>query len=164
MVIIDIINDDILNAKESYICHQCNCVTKTSHGLSKSISNKYTWADVYKIRSKNEQQSDQPGTIIEFEHPIYPNNFHKVLCFISQIGPKKPNTYKKLYLNTYSDTYQNRKKWFQECLYILDEKNYKTIAMPYGIGCGLAGGKWDEYVKMLEECKTNIVLYKLPNK
>ena len=160
MVIIDIINGDILDAKESYICHQCNCVTKTSYGLSKSISNKYTWADVYKTRSKNKQPPDEPGTIIEFEHPTDPNKFHKVICFISQIAPKKPKTYKNLYLNTYNDTYQNRKNWFQDCLSILDENNYETVAIPYGIGCGLAGGKWNEYIKMLEECRTKIVLYK----
>ena len=35
--------------------------------------------------------------------------------------------------------------------------------MPYGIGCGLAGGKWCEYKKMIEECKTKIVIYKLDN-
>jgi O-acetyl-ADP-ribose deacetylase (regulator of RNase III) len=163
MVIIDIINGDILNAKESYICHQCNCVTKTSYGLSKSISNKYIWADIYKTRSENKQnvqELDEPGTIIELEDPIDPNKFHKVICFMSQIGPRKPNTYKKLYLNIYNDTYENRKKWFRDCLHILDENNYETVAMPYGIGCGLAGGKWDEYIKMLKECQTKIVLYK----
>jgi O-acetyl-ADP-ribose deacetylase (regulator of RNase III) len=163
MVIIDTINGDILDAKETYICHQCNCVTKTSYGLSKSISNKYIWADLYKTRSKNKQNlqhSDEPGTIIEFQHPTDSNKFHKVICFMSQIGPGKPNAYKKLYLNTYNDTYENRKKWFQDCLYILDENNYETVAIPYGMGCGLAGGKWDEYIKMLQECRTKIVLYK----
>lgn len=164
MVIIDIINGDILDAKESYICHQCNCVTKTSYGLSKSISNKYTWADLYKTRLKNKQnveQSDEPGTIVEFEHPTNPNKFHKIICFISQIGPKKPDTYKNLYLNKYNDTYQNRKNWFKECLSILDENNYENVAIPHGIGCGIAGGKWDDYIKMLEECRTKIVLYKI---
>ena len=50
---------------------------------------------------QNVQQPDEPGTIVEFEHPTDPNKFHKIICFISQIGPKKPNTYKNLYLNTY---------------------------------------------------------------
>lgn len=160
MVITDIINDDILNAKELYICHQCNCITRTSYGLAKSISDKYNWADLYKIRY-NSGEVNKPGTIIELNHPKNPDKFHKVLCFISQIGPKKPNVYKNLYLDIYNDTYENRKKWFKECLDKLDQENYGTVAVPYGIGCGLAGGIWDDYIKMLDMCQTNIILYKL---
>jgi hypothetical protein len=162
MVIADIISGNLLDAKEIYICHQCNCVTKTSYGLSKSISNKYVWADLYKIRSKNKTTSGEmntPGTIIKFEHPSEPDKFHKIICFMSQIGPKKPTAR----YSTQNDTYENRKMWFQECLDILDKDNYESVAMPYGIGCGLAGGKWSEYNKMLEECQTKIVLYKLSN-
>jgi hypothetical protein len=33
--------------------------------------------------------------------------------------------------------------------------------MPYKIGCGLAGGNWEIYKKMLEECSTKIVLYSI---
>jgi len=163
MVIINIINNDLLNATEKYICHQCNCTTKTSYGLSKSISKKYIWADIYKIRSKNNntQQLDKPGTVIEIEHPVNPEKYHKVLCFMAQISPGKPNTSKKLHLNSYYDSYENRKVWFKKCLDELDNNNnYDTIAIPYGIGCGLAGGIWEEYEKMLQECKTHIVLYK----
>lgn len=158
MVIVDIINGDILNAKEKYICHQCNCVSKTSYGLSKAISSKYLWADLYKLRQNKEP--NKPGTIIEFQHPT-DENLHNVICFIAQIGPKKPNSYTKKYLDIYRDKYENRIKWFQECLSLLDEKNYDKVAMPYGIGCGLAGGVWCDYHKILHECKTQIVLYKL---
>ena len=27
----------------------------------------------------------------------------------------------------------------------------ESVAFPYGIGCGLAGGNWEEYQAMLEE-------------
>lgn len=306
MVIINTIHGNLLNAKESYICHQCNCVTIKSHGLSKTISDIYPWADLYKTRPKKSPNStthpDNPGTIIQLEPPTNSSKFHTILCFLAQWGPSKPNVYQKFYSTTYDlpvvntqfkgpilprtgkhtikdqrkstmanlfigrgsnnssthkyfnvwhkygkanvgiytstdivyisaegsrknrisldnkevniaiegrsiiiadgvkdrenpynvgerelhkllqtsnyieypaesghwfppaykDTYQNRKIWFQECLDILDENNYETVAMPYGIGCGLAGGKWFEYKKMLEECNTNIVLYKLP--
>lgn len=301
MVIIENINGDLLNAKQHYICQQCNCMTIKAHGLSKYISNKYPWADPYKIRPKKLNNStthpDTPGTIIEFEHPSKPNKYHKILCFMAQWCPGKPNEYTKHYSTTYNlpklnpdfkgpklpntckhtdenqqksdmanlfigrgslnsttykyfnvwnklnkanigkytssdivfisvdnsiknrlpidnneinkalkerviiivgnpnsqvnnelfkllqtanyiefpkksgywfppnynDSYNNRKIWFKECLDILDEHNYGTIAIPYGIGCGLAGGKWDEYKHMLEECKTKVVIYKLSN-
>ena len=305
MVIIDTIKGDLLNSKKSYICQQCNCHTIKAHGLSKYISDKYFWGDLYQTRPKKSANStthpDEPGTIIELEHPTDPSKFHTVLCFMAQWCPGKPKAYQRYsttydlpvlnsfkvtrprlpitgkytfkdqkksdmanlfigrgsitsstnkYFNVwnklgtanigkytssdivfisaegsrkgrlsldnnevnkaldaraiiiaderksressynlgereilnllqsanyieypkesghwfppnYDDTYQNRKKWFQECLDILDENNYGTVAMPYGIGCGLAGGKWAEYKKMLEECQTKIVLYQL---
>ena len=148
MVIIKTIKGDLLDAKESYICQQCNCVTVKSQGLSKYISEKYSWADPYKIRLEH----DEPGTIVELKHSSQQDNSHIILCFMAQWCPGKPNAYKKYYSNKYNDTYQNRKKWFQECLDILDENNYDMVAVPYGIGCGLAGGKWCEYKKMLEKC------------
>ena len=299
MVIIDTIKGNLLDSNETYICQQCNCNTIKAHGLSKSISNKYTWANIYKIRPKKHNNStthpDEPGTIIELEHP---NNHHKVLCFMGQWLPGKPRVYKNKYSTTYilpennvfkgpvlpvtgkyttkdqlksnmancfigrgsprsstqkysnawgehsnkgyysvndivfvsaegnrkhrasvdeneldkalaaraviiadekisrdsfynigereifervtaanyieypcdsghwfppnyDDSYENRKLWFKNCLEILDENPYNRVAMPYGIGCGLAGGKWSEYKKMLDECSTNIIIYQL---
>ena len=165
MVIIKILKGDLLNAKETYICQQCNCVTIKSHGLSKYISDKYNWANPYKIRPKKSEnttsQPDEPGTIVSLEHPDIPEKYPIILCLMGQWCPGKPGIYNKYYPNKYDDTYKNRKKWFQECLDILDEHNYETVAIPYGIGCGLAGGKWNEYKKMLEECNTKIVIYQL---
>lgn len=61
----------------------------------------------------------------------------------SQRYPGKPNGT--------DDTYEMRKKWFQECLgrISLKFKNLKSIAFPYGIGCGLAQGIWREYEAMI---------------
>lgn len=157
MVIVGVVNDDLLNSKEDYICQQCNCNTKKGFGLSKYISDRFPWANVYKKRS----QPDTPGTLKILEHPEEPDKFFRVICLMGQWLPGKPMTYKNYYPTTFEDTYKNRKKWFKSCLKILDKNNYGKIAMPYLIGCGLAGGRWSDYKKMLEECKTQIVLYKI---
>jgi len=34
------------------------------------------------------------------------------------------------------------------------------IYIPFGIGCGLGGGDWEEVVKLLEEDATNAVICK----
>lgn len=157
MVIVDIVDGNLLDTKEKYICHQCNCLSKTSYGLSKSIANKFKWADIYKIRAINSYKKTHMytvGNVIEFKNPMDENSGPNILCFISQMHPSK---FKK----SGDDTYSNRKIWFQECLQYIDNNNYPCIAMPYNIGCGLAGGKWDDYEKMLQECKTEIVLYRL---
>lgn len=167
MVILKVVKGDLLEAKEKYICQQCNCVTLKPHGLSESISKKYFWGDPYGIRPKKTanttSQPDEPGTIIELAHPTKPNDHPIILCFMSQWGPSTPNRFKHYNSSKNDDTPENRKKWFQECLDILDEnkETYDVVAMPYYIGCGLAGGKWCDYESMLNNCKTKIVLYKL---
>ncbi len=39
----------------------------------------------------------------------------------------------------------------------------KSIAIPYGIGCGLAGGKWEEVYKIIEQVfeDYDVTIYKL---
>lgn len=69
---------------------------------------------------------------------------------IEKLKKSKPNKVMSYYKSIYKDTYDERKKWFQDCLDILDSNNYGTVAMPYGIGCGLAGGKWKDYKDMIE--------------
>lgn len=51
----------------------------------------------------------------------------------------------------------NRIKWFKQCLnyMILAFPRGSTYAMPYGIGCGLAGGNMDEYMRVLEKWARN---------
>lgn len=156
MVLFKIIEENILNSNEKYICQQCNCVTKSAKGLAKSIIDKYSWANPYEDRNNNNY--DTPGTIIELE---YSKKDPIIICFMSQYGPSKPNKVMSYYRSIYKDTYEERKKWFQDCLDILDHNNYDTVAMPYGIGCGLAGGKWEDYENMIKKCSTKIILYRL---
>jgi len=50
MPIIQTAKGNLLDAKEPVICQQSNCATMKGHGLSKQISVKYPWADVYARR------------------------------------------------------------------------------------------------------------------
>jgi O-acetyl-ADP-ribose deacetylase (regulator of RNase III) len=62
---------DLLKAKEEYIVHQCNCISTQNRGLSKAISSKFRYADIYSLRRnipyyKNmavEDDRPEPGTI-----------------------------------------------------------------------------------------------------
>lgn len=60
------IKGDILLAKETYIAHQCNCVTNKAKGLSKQIFKKFPYADSY----TNRQNYSNPGTIEVFNNVI----------------------------------------------------------------------------------------------
>lgn len=66
-----------------------------------------------------------------------------------------------IYSKDHNDTEANRLKWFRECICAVDALQLEdAVAMPYKIGCGLAGGNWQEYQKILDNASTNIVLYK----
>jgi hypothetical protein len=41
--------------------------------------------------------------------------------------------------------------WFQECLQTLGALQYETLAFPYKIGCGLAGGMWTHYQQLIHD-------------
>lgn len=136
---------NILDAEEDYICHQCNCVTRRGKGLSEQIFNKFPYADVYSKR----KSPSVPGTI------EVRNN---IIAMYAQYFPGKAK-YE-------SDGKYERILWFILCLEQIIKLNPKSIALPYGIGCGLAGGKWSEYYEIIERMahkypSIKIVIYKL---
>lgn len=144
MVIIEIKNGNILEEKMC-IAHQCNCISKNGKGLSKQINDKYPYANIYKTREHN----SQCGTISIHNSENNPT----IICMFAQFCPGIP---KSLY-----DSANNRVKWFEQCIDTIIQSNFTDIAMPFGIGCGLAGGDWNTYYKILQNCKLNVTLYKL---
>jgi hypothetical protein len=134
---------NVLDAKEEYICHQCNCVTKVAKGLAKDLFERYPDANVYTSR----KTYSVPGTISV--HGTIVNMF-------AQINPGKPNLQGR-------DTVENRLAWFKSCLFLIQDLEPGSIAMPWKIGCGLAGGDWSVYKSMLTDFSydsgIDIVLY-----
>ena len=55
-----VIGGNLLDATEKYLCHQCNCVTKKSKHLSKTVFTRFPHANIYSRR----QFPSSPGTIV----------------------------------------------------------------------------------------------------
>lgn len=151
------INGDLLEATEDYIVHQCNCVTNHSKHLAKSVFDAFPYANTYKTRSKDIKTHHTPGTI-----DIMGDGNNKRFI-INAYAQYYPSTSK--YSN---DTSKNRLQWFKECLQKIGQiKNIrkKTIAFPLNIGCGSAGGNWNEYYEIIKDFankeQIHITLYKL---
>lgn len=138
MPITKVINGDLLNSNCSIIAHQCNCLSKRPAGLSAQISKKYPAANPYKCNN-----TERIGTI-----DVISTNGCKIINMFAQYAPGKSKN-------------EDRLLYFKKCLDAIDNMGFNEVAMPYMIGCGLAGGNWDEYKKLLNECKTDIVIYKL---
>ena len=162
---IKIVNDDLLSAKEEYICQQTNCISVKPHGLSETIKKRFN-VDPYSIRrslnGRNiaiEEDRSIPGTIQVFDNAFGP----KIIAMNAQYGPGKPYKYNQ----KQEDSFEKRLIWFYTCLFEISKLNPKSLAFPYNIGCGLAGGNWerDYYpaIKYFSEKfpKIEIVLYKL---
>jgi O-acetyl-ADP-ribose deacetylase (regulator of RNase III) len=159
------VQGDLLDAEEEYICQQCNCITIRSHGLSASIVKRFPHADPYAIRrsvgNRNmsiPEDKSVPGTI-----EVYGSDTErKVICMFAQYGMGTPYSYN----NTVTDSYTDRAKWFSLCLEKIEDLQPSSIAFPYQIGCGLAGGNWMVYNKVISDwAKRNpnisVTIYKL---
>lgn len=130
-----IVAGDILTFHENYyIAHQCNCKSSYAKGLAEKIFNKFPNSNVY-----NDNSVREVGKIIVRD---------KIINMFSQKYPSKPTQY---------ETSLYRSILFKECLneIIQTFPNGIPIAFPYGIGCGLAGGDWDNYYNMIEEFSNN---------
>jgi DNA (cytosine-5)-methyltransferase 1 len=131
---------DLLEAKETFIVHQCNCICQKPKGLAETVFERFPNANVYEQRRRGSRQPDTPGTI----------SVHgRVVNFYSQLNPGKPNRE-----CLYGDTRQGRLRWFGNCLeklyHHMKDQTGVSIAFPWKIGCGLAGGNWKQYLHELK--------------
>jgi O-acetyl-ADP-ribose deacetylase (regulator of RNase III) len=161
MPIVKIVQGDITESGHPYIAHQCNCVTVTSRGLAASIATKFPWADVYSKRKAIGRRNCAINTSLPGTIEVLSKDGQNIVCMFAQWTPGKCGNFKKTYPDTYQDTSMNRQLWFKQCLDEIDKLKLDEIAIPYLIGCGLAGGNWGKYQKLLNTAKTNIVLYSL---
>lgn len=135
---IPIINQSLLEANTKYIAHQCNCITSHSAGIAKAIFDKFPYANTYKDRING--LVDKQGTVHitgnEFE------NKRLIINMYVQYYPGKPKAV---------DSYENRLNCLKKCLNLISQiSDLESIGFPYNMGCGLAGGNFSEYFKILE--------------
>ena len=159
-----IVNGDLLQLNNvDYIVHQTNCLCVRSHGLSQALAQTYPWADVYcqrrHIQGRNlaiPEDRAIPGTIQIFTNP---GRGPSVICLFGQYDFGTPRQKQRVW--DYKDTSQNREQWFQQCLEEVKRLQPKSLAFPWGIGCGLAGGYWERYynmiVKLSKTCDVTLV-------
>jgi O-acetyl-ADP-ribose deacetylase (regulator of RNase III) len=153
---LEIIDGNLLTAKEKFIAHQCNCLSKTAGGIAQAIFDKYPYANTYATRT----EPNIPNTI-----EILGNGKDErfVINMYSQYYPGAPK-----YPLSLKDGTRAREKFFYQCLLRISKiSNLESIAFPYLIGCGLGGGIWEVYLgnltffaNHLEKQNIKVVLYR----
>jgi O-acetyl-ADP-ribose deacetylase (regulator of RNase III) len=136
---------NIIEFKDAqYIAHQCNCLSRTASGLAENLFKAFPWADIYSERTpdyKPENGKMAGDIVICGDGDV----FRYVINMMGQVYPGRPK-----FPESKLDGYSAREKHFKACLAKISRiKGLKSIAFPDHIGCGLAGGNWDNYLNMI---------------
>ncbi|MGG4439300.1 macro domain-containing protein [Brevibacillus fortis] len=137
---VQVIPGNILEAKENIIVQQVNCMGVMGAGLAKQIRAKYP--SVYtEYKQLCEQYADAREDLLGQVLLCQVGEGKYMANLFAQLGYGKKGVYTK---------YDMLQKGLEEVLSLAKKENL-TIAIPYGIGCGLAGGDWDVVSKQLND-------------
>jgi O-acetyl-ADP-ribose deacetylase (regulator of RNase III) len=126
---ISIIQGDILNADADVICHQVNCRGVMGSGLARQIRSAYP--DVFQSY-RNLCQTGKTSNLGHVQFCQTPNYIVANLFAQDGYGTDR----------RYTDYNALRQCLCKVAVTYLNN----VIALPYGIGCGLAGGDWNGVV------------------
>ena len=142
-----IIHQDILTINEGLIAHQCNCKGVMGAGLAKGIRDRYP--SVYRYYRETYLTC---GLNLGYTQILRVNTYLYVANLMAQ------------------DTYGRDKQYtdysaLSQCLnyvhqFALENKGI-NVYLPYGIGCGLAGGDWSVVKGLIEKLCPSAILCKL---
>jgi hypothetical protein len=151
---------NILDVRTGYILQQCNCITVRPYGLSADLSRRFPGTCPYDYRKpirpgvnmSREEDRSEPGTVMIIGTEDGPD----IINLFGQYTPGKAKP------NSVLDKSSDREKYFQNGLDALIDFFDRTtepitIAVPYKIGCGLAGGQWNHYKKMLDDFEKTMI-------
>lgn len=133
---IEIVKGDILESQENIIVHQVNCMGVMGGGLAKQIREKWLVAYAeYKMCCSSECIGTTQIVYVG-ENKIVANVFGQL-----DYG----NNPHRIYTN-----YKAVESALRQLLRYAKQKQY-TIAIPYGLGCGLGNGNWDKVYNIILE-------------
>lgn len=149
------VKGDVLKAPFQIIAHQVNCKGVMGAGLAKQIKQKYPMA--YERYKDHCQRGAYLGDCVGCDTPDH----HYIMNIFAQDGYGRDKVY-----TDYDAMYQSFRRGISEFRERACEGRYVaqlTIAIPYMIGCGLAGGDWDEVQKILlaveKDCNVVFIAY-----
>lgn len=154
-----VVNNDLLKTPIHIIAHQVNCQGVMGGGVAKQIKQKYpTVYEIYKARCCESHEKLLGGYVAVWSQDrsqLIVNVFGQ-----NNFGRDKVYTDYKALENGLSNFIKDYRNSFN----IMPEVQI-PIAIPYKIGCGLAGGDWNLVSTILEklEIEYNIIFiaYKL---
>lgn len=147
---IKIVNGNILNAKENIIGHQVNCIGVMGAGLAKQIRNKYPV--VFKEYKKFVDSQSNKYNLLGAQQLVSISEQKYISNLFGQKGIGR--------FQQQSD-YEALESSLTKLLYLAETSNL-SVALPHGVGCGLAGGDWDIVYEIIDKVFQDygVTLYK----
>lgn len=142
------INGDITQIAEGVIVHQVNCQGAIGAGLSGQLIAKYPQLERdYYERCEGENPEELMGTMLQ----TIINDKLAIVSVFAQLN--YGNAYKTHKVYTDMDVLVQDLKFL--CTVYPEDKFY----IPYRIGCGLAGGNWEELERRIKRLPLIVVKY-----
>src|SRR5699024_6983937 len=147
---IRIVYGDILDAKESVIGHQVNCKGVMGAGLAKQLRNKEEKIySNYRFWCETKPVDELLGSVqlVKVAHNKYVANIFAQYNY-GRVGRYTNYTALKSGLTKLKE---------------FSQSNNLTVALPFGLGSGLAGGEWGVIYNIIDEVfdDCEVVLYKI---
>lgn len=134
---IEIVSGDILEAPVNIICQQVNCRGAMEAGLAKQVKQKYPF--VYE-EYRNECMITPISDLLGFTQIVMIDKYHYIANLFAQLNYGE----ERCYTNYYSLI-----RCFEQLFDYASRYNF-SVGIPYGIGCGLAGGNWKTVSTIIE--------------
>lgn len=137
---IKVIQGDLLDAKTDIIAHQTNCMGIMGSGVALAIRQKYPKVyNGYRLHCRKCNR----GYGLLGTCQLLPTD---------KVTPKfVANLFGQFEIGHGATDYKALKAAMLELRDFMQMRGYSSVAMPYGIGCGLGGGDWDTVLGIIEE-------------
>lgn len=145
---IEVINGNILDTKHNVIVQQVNCLGRMGSGLAKQIMNKYPTVRPEYMAYVEERKSrgiEKEGLLGEVNFVTTDRQTKVIANIFGQVNIRK-GRYDK---TVYTDVDALIKG--METVKAAAIKHGFSVAIPTHIGCGLAGGNWEEVKPRIDE-------------
>ncbi|UWS55264.1 Appr-1-p processing protein [Bacillus subtilis] len=156
---IKIVKGNILDASEDIIVQQVNCKGVMGAGLAKAILNKYpnVKKEYQSFRNFNLNKGLTEKDLLGLVNYVRVSDVKVIANIFGQVNIKKNRFDNTVFTKT--DALTRGLKEVKE----LSKQLNKSVAIPYGIGCGLAGGDWNIISELIESIFSDykVTIYKL---
>ena len=150
-----VVNGNLLDSDAKYICHQVNCQGKMGSGVARAIREKFpvVFHEYNALCSKAGNKADLLGTVQMVRCRAWEHE--KFVC----------NLFGQLYYGYDGECYTDYEA-LEKCMRWLRRNvpEGETIAIPYGIGCGLGGADWFRVSRIIKDtigASHNVELWRL---
>lgn len=151
-----IINEDITNVTTGIIIHQVNCRNRIGAGVSCPIIKKWPAVETaYHYYCTSHTPADLLGqmqTVVVREPDEFGLNGLTIVNSFTQMNYGNAAKTGKVYTNM--------RLLVKNILKVCYQNADMTVYVPYGIGCGLAGGDWDELTAWLSDVPNLVAVRK----